>query len=670
VHNAEERTIDDISLHARYVEKKAHACPNCPKSYSSPYRLSDHIKVCSGSISILSNKQDPAFVSEVVAYALETTVLVSARAYKVSAGTVHGWVRAHIDTEPEQCNICGQESRNKEALGKHIRRYHMARPGEAGDGPVLKEHLKDRVAEYAKAHSVEETAEHFSVPIYNVTKWVKMANCSLVCEFCPKVFHSDTELGRHRLTHLSKEEQETTSSLEEGTARVPGNATLGTLKDLYEAKYGSLSKEDLPRSSPVEVIEAQDQGQPALNNNVTTQILSLNENVKQEHLEDITVASPKDQFEVKDEISSDEDDEYFIDDRSDSEFPAMEDSDGSDEAESPIKNEEQSLKVKELNDSSLFLKMEVTSELEIGSNFELPKKEPKEERDKPYSCDYCDFRTARKDNVGNHMKRLHEGVSSGCPACGQQFKMKCDLKKHLKNTHDVVDKILTCKCTPDTNPPSPRKPRWEKFKCKEPDCIKEYSTHSALYFHRKAEHEGIRWYCDQCSLSFKRQGGLASHIENVHDMKRFQCDQCEKGNYSRKGLSEHRRSVHEGINHPCEQCGLTFTTSGNLRTHVRNIHEGQKYMCSLCGVSYNQSTTLAAHMRSTHQGFVIHCSSCEGVFNSKGALKLHFRAKHEGIRYSCDVCDYKATQQSNLSAHKLRKHTPLALERATHSTDY
>ena len=75
---------------------------NCPKSYSSQYRLNDHKKVCSGASSVLSNNtvrqtlkfhnldvkefflQDPAFINEVVAYAMETTVLTAARAYKVS----------------------------------------------------------------------------------------------------------------------------------------------------------------------------------------------------------------------------------------------------------------------------------------------------------------------------------------------------------------------------------------------------------------------------------------------------------------------------------------------------------------------------------------------------------------------------------------------------------
>ena len=96
------RTIDDINQHARYKEKKAFPCVNCPKSYSSQYRLNDHKKVCSGASSVLSNNtvkqnmkfnflenseefflQDPAFINEVVAYAMETTVLTAARAYKV-----------------------------------------------------------------------------------------------------------------------------------------------------------------------------------------------------------------------------------------------------------------------------------------------------------------------------------------------------------------------------------------------------------------------------------------------------------------------------------------------------------------------------------------------------------------------------------------------------------
>ena len=78
--HGQDRVMNDMTTHGRYQEKKEHACPSCPKSYSSKYRLSDHMKVCSGSTSILGgNSSDPAFMTEVATFAISSSVLVAAR---------------------------------------------------------------------------------------------------------------------------------------------------------------------------------------------------------------------------------------------------------------------------------------------------------------------------------------------------------------------------------------------------------------------------------------------------------------------------------------------------------------------------------------------------------------------------------------------------------------
>ena len=77
--------------------------------------------------------------------------------------------------------------------------------------------------------------------------------------------------------------------------------------------------------------------------------------------------------------------------------------------------------------------------------------------------------------------------------------------------------------------------------------------------HIKAEHEGVRYECDQCDNKAKEKSNLKKHIDGEHKglvvaSKTFPCSQCDFKVMCRKNLIKHTESEHLGIK-PQAQAG-------------------------------------------------------------------------------------------------------------------
>ena len=78
---------------------------------------------------------------------------------QVNPSTIHTWVKNSECVEPEICSYCGQECKHKNALAKHMRRFHT----DPETGAIEPKHLKERAVEYATEHSVEEVLSCFRI---------------------------------------------------------------------------------------------------------------------------------------------------------------------------------------------------------------------------------------------------------------------------------------------------------------------------------------------------------------------------------------------------------------------------------------------------------------------------------------------------------------------------
>ena len=61
----------------------------------------------------------------------------------------------------------------------------------------------------------------------------------------------------------------------------------------------------------------------------------------------------------------------------------------------------------------------------------------------------------------------------------------------------------------------------------------------------KQLHEGVRHYCDQCSMKFIRKSNLTEHINAKHNGKGFDCDKCSYKASQLRYLFDHKESKHK-----------------------------------------------------------------------------------------------------------------------------
>ncbi|PNY24943.1 Transcription factor IIIA [Tolypocladium capitatum] len=217
--------------------------------------------------------------------------------------------------------------------------------------------------------------------------------------------------------------------------------------------------------------------------------------------------------------------------------------------------------------------------------------------------------------TGTRLKRhqaVHEGADRfRCQDCGQSFRKKETLHKHVRKEHE--DK--------------------KAFECSEPGCHDEFDSKPALKRHCEKTHGEIKFWCGECGLTTAEGGTehrvgfttellLQQHLKQEHQ----NCIFCEYKSLSRWELEQHIEMHHSGKTvedrktHACpyDGCEKKFTKRSNLNVHIRTAHEGFRFACGEvdlsgpdfegwsndrgCGGKFSTKVRLEDHIRFIHLG--------------------------------------------------------------------
>ncbi|XP_039285220.1 zinc finger protein 845-like isoform X2 [Nilaparvata lugens] len=246
------------------------------------------------------------------------------------------------------------------------------------------------------------------------------------------------------------------------------------------------------------------------------------------------------------------------------------------------------------------------SELEtsssVGENLQPNQNGSNDTNEKPYTCEFCSFRTARPAYLRQH-RRQHTGEIS-CDLCNYKATTRSHLKRHAR-TH------------------SGEKP----------------------------------FSCDICDYRFSQRVSLKIHLRKHTGEKPYKCEQCDYKSHSPAYMANHTRR-HTGEKRiSCQFCEYRCNDASLLKNHVRR-HTGERpFKCEFCEFRSALKTSLQSHLR-THTGETrINCKFCEYKCYTASCMKRHTRT-HTGEKpYKCLACEFRTAHKIVLANHVRRRHS-------------
>ena len=314
--------------------------------------------------------------------------------------------------------------------------------------------------------------------------------------------------------------------------------------------------------------------------------------------------------------------------------------------------------------------------------------------EKPFACEYCNYRAAQKYDLKTHCQRKHptefeeteqkqkgfvntktyepknenieeeEDDFNFSEAIGHQIAEKEFKQENLhpskdENSSDINLEFINeptkkeeIKDYPemenlDGKSENPKKGNWS---CDQ--CGKVLSSRYNLNDHIDVVHKGIKKFsCKFCELKFGYESVLRVHVRGVHkdiESLDYKCKKCDMAFNEFSELKKHRKSAHETIgSFACEKCDKVFSVEAKLKHHNDFIHKGiRRFKCTQCIKAFGDKKGLQNHIMSVHEGMKFLCDKCDRSYSYEHALKQHIKTVHEGIKpkkefkHQCDQCPY------------------------------
>ncbi|KMR05036.1 putative zinc finger protein 226 [Lasius niger] len=216
-----------------------------------------------------------------------------------------------------------------------------------------------------------------------------------------------------------------------------------------------------------------------------------------------------------------------------------------------------------------------------------------------YSCDTCGFKCQSRRRLKEHLDRKHGSeYKFDCEYCGKKFKVKGDMRLHVRFKHKEGPIICDV-------------------------CGKTCSNSNSLYVHQKWAHFKPKYECEICKRRMVTQENLDQHILLQHERREsFVCEECGKSFSENHRLKQHMMTHTGDRPYDCHICGKAFARRTAYRQHLL-IHTGKRpYICDICGKAFTQKPGLICH-RKSHPGVhpplpVVHIDHILNDFMKKG----------------------------------------------------